>query len=304
LSGPADEYFQYYQPLCPLRVDTDEHRYLDIDSSKERFEEFTRAFADPKARTAKGHLIVVTGDKGYGKTSLIQRCAFWLKEQAKPHCRVVDLTDERWSAAETMESRIGLTLDWILDELRDDIDADDVARIKGHSDMDRSFRDLGRVLGNRLDGNGDPIPPIVLAVLLQGYPRRAEVAQYYNLARPGMFFFAEMFEEEEIKAVTAMRRTFNRFGTDASILAMTDLKSGDAKRLVDWILRERGKHPEITRETRLHFDDIIDRYRIGVSELTRLAWGAWRVAEEEAADEVTTTHILKYYAQNTFVNTV
>src|SRR6266496_3455810 len=68
---------QYFQPLCPLDRPTDEDRYLAIDSSVEMFTKFTDSFDDPAAWMASGHLIVVTGDRGYGKTSLIQRCAYW-----------------------------------------------------------------------------------------------------------------------------------------------------------------------------------------------------------------------------------
>jgi energy-coupling factor transporter ATP-binding protein EcfA2 len=300
LPGPVDEYLQ---PLSPLRVDAHKHRYLPVDSSQERFDDFTRTFADPAAWARKGHLVVVTGDRGYGKTSLIQRCVSWLQEQAAPHCKmvVVDLSDERWSLTETEEDRRRRTLDWILDTLRRDLQADQVAQIKNHADMMESFRDLGRVLSTRADGSGNALPPIVVAVLLQGYPRPSELEQYYSLARPGMFFFAEIFDHEDITAVTAMIPRFNRVSTDARALPLDVLKPGDADLLMDWIRRQGGGWPVVPDDiVREYFDSII-QYRVAMAELAKLTWGTLNVAAAEAATEVTVSHVARYYAQATFV---
>src|SRR5579859_6532054 len=95
----------YTRPLCPLRIDAHLDRYLMIDSFEERLGAFQAAFAEPAGWIGQGHLVVVTGERGYGKTSLIQRCAAWLRDQAggtgaigQPRCRivVVDLSDQGW----------------------------------------------------------------------------------------------------------------------------------------------------------------------------------------------------------------
>lgn len=304
LSGPVDDYLQ---PLCPLRVDAHKRRYLAVDSSEERFADFTAAFADPADWVSKGHLVVVTGDRGYGKTSLIQRCACWLNEQAMTYCKVVvvDLSDERWSETEPESERIRQTLEWMLDALRDALEPHEVTQIKSHTRIVDSFRDLGRVLGPRPSGNGSASQPIVLVVLLQGYPKPAEVAEYYSLARPGMFFFAELFESEDMRAITAMMPRFNRFTTNAHLLPLNVLKPGDADLLVDWIRREGGNWPKVPHEiVRDYFDSIITRYKVGMAELTKLAWGTLGVAAAEAAHEVTVNHIAQYYEQDKYEKTV
>lgn len=302
LSNSIDEYLK---PLSPLRNAADKSRYLDVDRSEEKFAEFTNAFKDPADWTARAHVVVVTGDSGYGKTSFIQRCAAWLDENAaSAKCKVVvvDLSDERWSA-EPEQGRLHRTFNWILDGLRTTVQMEDISRISSHDDIVDSFRDLGRVLGAQVTGNGQPLPPVVLVVLLQGYASPAEVQQYYNLARPGMVFFAEIFEQEAIEGISVMRPSFNRVSTEAHLLAMDVLKSGDAERLVEWIKRQGGNWPEmpdgIVRE---HFERIIERYKIGMSELTRLAWSTLAIAAEEAAAEVTTTHITQYYEQSKYLS--
>ena len=303
MSGLVDEYLQ---PLCPLHIDGHEHRYLAIDSSEERFNDFTRTFADPASSMDKGHLVVVTGDRGYGKTSLIQRCAFWLREQAKSHCKVVvaDFSDERWPSTDTEEERLRRTFDWIMDELRDTLERDEVTQIRGYADMMESYRDLGRVLRDRVGSNGDAAPPVLLIVLLQGYPRPPELEQYYMLARPGMLFFAELFESEDMAKMAEMMPRFNKHGTDVHLLAMDELKSGDADLLVDWIRQYGGNWPDVPREIVRKYFDFIIRYKVGMSQLSKLTWGTLAVAAAESASSVSDEHVARYYALDRYEKTV
>ena len=303
LPGLADE---YYLPLRPLSEPGHEGRYLAVDSSEKRFSEFTKAFADPVGWIAKGHLIVVTGDRGFGKTSLIQRCAAWLRDVKQNHCRVVvvDLSDERWSPEDTEEERARQTFDWMLDTLRDVLHADEISQILRRPKISESFRDLERVLSSQRDPNGDPLPPIALVVLLPGYPRAMELARYYTLARKSMFFFAELFDKDDTEAFIGEMLTFNRIGVDAYHLALSVLKQGDATLLVDWIKREGGNWPDVPMAIRDHFDSIVDGHQIGMSELVRLAWGALSVAANEAATQVTHEHINRYYEMKIFASPV
>jgi hypothetical protein len=298
LSVPVD---QYFQPLCPLLRDVDEDRYLAVDSSKECFDKFTAAFADPASWHSKGNLVVVTGDRGYGKTSLIQRCAFWLREEAKSHGRVVvvDLSDERWGESTAEADRLNSTFDWIQDGLRDILRDDEVAQITKHAELREAYRDLGRVLSSRVDSQGNP-QPVLLIVLLQGYPRAAEVAQYYRLARPGMFFFAELFDKEQTAEVTAMMPDFNRVATDVHHLALNILKSGDANLLVDWIRRNGGGGPEVPEAISDLFNSFITECKMGIRELSKLAWGTLAIAAAEPTQFVTTDHVFKYYLHDRY----
>ena len=304
LPGLADE---YYLPLRPLSEPGHEGRYLAVDSSEERFSEFTAAFADPARWAAKGHLVVVTGDRGFGKTSLIQRCAAWLRDAKQSHCRVVvvDLSDERWPAEDTEEERVGQTLDWVLDELRDVLHADEISQILQRPNISESFRDLERVLSSQRDRNNNaPLPPIALVILLPGYPRPVEVARYYTLARKGMFFFAELFDKDDIEVFRGERPAFNRAGVDTHHLTLSVLKLGDATLLVDWIKREGGNWPDVPTAIKDHFDSLVDEHKIGISELVRLAWGSLSVAANEAAIQVTHEHINRYYEMKIFASPV
>jgi energy-coupling factor transporter ATP-binding protein EcfA2 len=301
LPGRVDEYLL---PLRPLSVPAHEKRYLAVDRSQERFSEFTVAFADPADWAVKGHMVVVTGDRGFGKTSLIQRCAAWLRNHSQSHCRVVvaDLSDERLSAEDTEDERIRQTLDLVLDELRNTLQADEISKIRGRPSVNESFRDLERVLSSRSDLNNVPEPPIELVILLPGYPRPAEVARYYTFARRGLFFFAELFDKDDIEVFFQTRSAFNRVGVDIHHLALGMLKLGDATLLVDWIKSEGGNWPDVPMAIKDYFDRIVDKYSIGISELARLAWGALCVAADESASGVTHEHISRYYEMEKFAS--
>lgn len=291
----------YCVPLRPLSEPAHAARYLAVDSSQERFREFTAAFADPVSWAAKGHLIAVTGDRGFGKTSLIQRCAAWLHDVNQSCCRVivVDLSDERWPPLETEEKRVALTFAWLIDGLRGVLQQSEVTRIMEHSEISESFRDLERVLANQLAPDGTPLP-VVSVILLPGNPRPMEVARYYDLARKGMFFFAELFDKDDIDDFIRAKPTFNRIGVDTHHLSLGVLKPGDATLLMDWIKRQGGNLPSVPTAIKDHFDGLVDEHKIGISELAKLAWGTLSVAVSEAAAQVTHEHINRYYEMKIF----
>ena len=302
--GSVDEYLM---PLCPLRFDTHKERYLAIDSYAERLNEFQQVFTDPEQWTAKGHVVVVVGDRGFGKTSLIQQYALWLRDKPQNHCEVavVDLSDESWRQDEPRDERLARARNWIVDSLSTVLSEPDVTRIKTNTDMEASFRDLGRVLSTRRDGDGKALPPIVPVVLLPGNPRlvAAEIDRYYSVARPGMFFFGELLERGDKERFESMTPGFRRSSVDLHVFAMDILKSGDAKLLIEWIRNHTGGWPDmpdsIVKEV---IDDYMVKYKLGIAELAKLTWGTLHVAAAAGADVVTIEHINRYFAQNLYVS--
>jgi energy-coupling factor transporter ATP-binding protein EcfA2 len=289
---------RYFQPLRPLDEPADEHRYLAIDNSEEMFKKFREDFSEPANWISRGHLVVVTGDRGYGKTSLIQRCAHWLKQHPQRDCEIVvlDLSDSNWGS-EAWDARIQRTFNRIVNKLSSYLTEGQISELKAYShDIDDSYYYLGPALRSGRSRTTQNAPPIVLIVLLPGYPTAAEVTRYYDLACPGTFFFAEVYEPDQIKMISNEMPNFNRPKTDIQHLVTSVLKSGDAELLADWIRRERPGRPELpSAVVRDRFDSLITHPRISVSELTRLAWGVLRFAAEDAADLVTDAHFAKYY---------
>jgi hypothetical protein len=291
---------QYFQPLCPLENPDDKSRYLDIDSYEEMFKKFKDAFDDPGDWNASSHVIVVTGDRGYGKTSLIQRCAHWLRvEKPQQACNVVvlDLSGERWPV-ETGDERIKRTFGRIINKLKSYLPKETISELIGHShDINDSFYYLGQALKAKVSATHGALP-IALVVLLPSYSTASEVARYYNLACPGTFFFAEIFEVEDTRKVRDEISKLSRSRADFLPLAMSVLKVGDANKIANWIRNERPGNPVLPNKiVQERFDSLIDGRKISISELNRLAWGVLRFAAKEAADQVTDRHFAQYYEE-------
>lgn len=296
---------EFDDPLRPLYQPDDERRYLPVDSIEEMFGRFTAAFGDPADWIAKGHLIVVTGDRGCGKTSLIQRCAYWLKTRPQPNCKlvIVDFSDEQWT--DTEDQRTKRVFSRILDLLgqSEDLRTSVLERIRTYeADLNDAYYHLSQALGSRQTEQGEPLPPVALAVLLPGYPKPAEVKRYYEIARPGIFFFAEVFEVADIHAIRFEMPRLNRANVGVHHLGTGVLNPGDAYKLVDWFRGAGHDSPEFPDEiVRVHLNGPVEYYsKVSIRELTKLAWGLLCVAKEEAADRVTETHVARYYEQLVF----
>jgi hypothetical protein len=265
----------YFQPLRPVQVPGDMRRYLDIDSIGEIFGKFATRFDDPARWPRQGHVIVVTGDRGFGKTSLIQRCAHWLRFYQQSKCEVtyLDLSDERWTGEG--KDRVKRVFSRMLHHVRDDISAAALSEISGEKlDIADSFKYLSDAMSVRRDDAGKLLLPLVLLVTLPPYPKPSEITQYYNLAQAGMFIFAEVFEEDETHEIIRNMHGYDRSGVDAYALPLSVLKPGDAMRLADWIRIARPGPPELTdRIIRDHLDSLVIKRRISMSELMRLTMG-------------------------------
>jgi hypothetical protein len=302
--GSVPSAAEYFRPLRPLHVLDDENRYLDIDSAEELYSNFIQDFADPARWTDQGHVVVVTGDSGYGKTSLIQRCARWLRDYQQQECEVVvlDLSDEQWGIDENQADRIARVFGRMLHILRSDLTEQAMADIKGNSpDMIDSFKYLGDALRSRWDDSGVLQPPIVIVVLLPGYPKPSEIVKYHDLVQPGMFFFAEMFEPEHIGNMIERMKGFKRSEAKVSHLATSVLKSGDAELIAEWIRSERPGAPELPDEIVSHrLVPLITQWQVSMSEFTRTALGVLDCAAAESAPRVTDDHFFQYYQQREF----
>ena len=68
-TGPGSK-----EPLCPWRNPVHGTYYVDIDSTGAAFAEFERRVLPFPPSAEQGSLVVVTGETGCGKTSLIHRC--------------------------------------------------------------------------------------------------------------------------------------------------------------------------------------------------------------------------------------
>ncbi|MEO3813820.1 hypothetical protein ABGB17_32895 [Sphaerisporangium sp. B11E5] len=66
-------------PLCPWRYRGHERLYVPVDETEEAFRHFRGRFGDINMLVRSGHVVVVDGVEGSGKTSLIHRCVHDLR---------------------------------------------------------------------------------------------------------------------------------------------------------------------------------------------------------------------------------
>lgn len=291
----------YTRPLCPLDGKFDMSRYLLLDGAEERFAEFQGFFADPGAWTA-GQVVVVTGEKGYGKTSLIQRCAAWLVAAAAEagHCHVipVDLSDEEWPSDELLEDRMNRTLDRILAKLGTRLIDKDHIRIGNRKGAADKFHELGEILSTRKVRLADEDLPLGVVVLLDGYPSPDTVEAFYRITKKGMFFFAEMFEEEDRRRAREFASAPWRRGAAYRALELGALKPGDPDRFVEWVNSLNRNWPTVLPEISDFFNRNFIPQGAGMGKLAKVFWGALDIAIEQNASELTDGHIAAYYAKS------
>jgi energy-coupling factor transporter ATP-binding protein EcfA2 len=289
-----------------------EKRCLPVDSSQERFVDFTAQFTHPADWIDAGRVVLVTGDKGFGKTSLMQRCAAWLLDRSahEPRYRliVVDLSDARWPTDQTNDAvrqeprgsdasdvRMQRTLDAMLDKLAGLalISPESRARIERPSRVGDRFSALGELLESLRDSDD---LTVVMAVLLEGYPIPSEVTGYYNSAAKGMFFFAEMFRPEYVSQIAYEKPKYNRNSAYLHILPLGAVKPADLRAFADWIRDTGNNFPEFPD---LVLDEIrsgVIQRESGVLELAKMMWGALRAAQRRGVAEVSTIDFVEYYA--------
>jgi energy-coupling factor transporter ATP-binding protein EcfA2 len=288
------------KPLRPLRELSHAERYRPIDNYAVQFEKFIEIFNRQAAWIAKGHLFVVTGDRGYGKTSLMQRCAYWMtKERSQDYCEVivVDISDEDWRKDDS-EMRRTRVRDWILRELTGPLERDIIKEIYDQEDLLASFQILGHALSARKVE--DIRRPIVLIVLLPGYPTPDELREYYRISRPGMVFFAEMFDERHISFIANNRMDwFKRAEVDAHLLQMGVLNPGDQELVTTWLQENLRNCPDITDPQVLQsLSTFLKNQKIGISALMSFILGAVRCTHDARARKVELEHIMANFARD------
>ncbi|TYK49063.1 ATP-binding protein [Actinomadura decatromicini] len=196
--------------LEPHRVKEHKEHYVDTRSFKSCFDEFKEEFSDLEMIRDRGHLVYVHGAHGTGKTSLICRCAHYLKELSTPaEVRVVDARSLVGPTGTPQRRMLGLALRicWELlasQHFRDDQNRkqqvqnviSDIERLKGDRtltpDMIRAeistmlFEiDLASVRGG----------PLVVVILPRS-TNLADVCLYADVVQPCMLFFTEIQDED------------------------------------------------------------------------------------------------------------
>lgn len=195
-----------YAPLCPY-LNKDHHTfYVPVDDTEKEFIRFQNTMNSAGRLSGRGRLVVVTGESGCGKTSLINRCAAWLRDElvnAKLTGEILTLTDSG-----SLDQSIMLRMEQVLTDLVDNlsneqswVDAVHIdllkKRIKEIEELkdtsDRQSRHVAKVNGVYKYLN-DALPTGRIAIILLPPSSRLvdEIRYYAGFAKhPRIVFFAE-----------------------------------------------------------------------------------------------------------------
>lgn len=274
-------------PLNPVRHDGHVSFYVPVDNTETAFRQFQVQFHDPSHLVDTGRLVVVTGDRGCGKTALVNRCAHWLKHQLATvglHGEVVDVTREARENQPISERRLRVCTAlvdkmyeqrWCVSELYRDM----------RDRPDDAYRNLAGYLTAGL----------VLIVLL---PRSAdlteELVSYAADARRRIVFIGET----SYGLPDERRHRLDHTGDAPAVhLTVSALGKRDASRFAEERLGRlpAGTLPRVAPNA---LDDYTaSRQRVSIGEVQRLLYGMYEKLRVQAdrPDEVTYEHISRHF---------
>ncbi|MGH3549814.1 MAG: ATP-binding protein [Pseudonocardiaceae bacterium] len=254
-----------YAPLCP-HLDKDHRRfYVPVDDTEQQFRHFKQTMNSVRWLTERGRLVVVSGEPGCGKTSLINRCAAWLRDElaeVQLKGEIFTLTDSG-TPSQPIMLRMEQVVTDLVDNLRDErrgvspqhIDLLE-RRIREIEDIeetsDRQIRHLAKV--DRVYRNlHDALPEDRIAIVL--LPPSAdlvdEIKSYADFVRhPRIVFFAETDYVEAVQRTWPTMVTRDRM---APIL----LKVGQLNARDSWTYTDArqgsysgdGSFPKVSEDT-------------------------------------------------------
>jgi energy-coupling factor transporter ATP-binding protein EcfA2 len=278
---------RHTDPLNPVRNHGHLSLYVPVDNTETAFQDCQEQFRDASYLREIGRVVVVTGEQGCGKTALINRCAYWLREQLPAvglRGEIVDVTRQA-RVNESMADRRGKVCKAVVDTVyqRRLLVSDLVHQMR--EQPDDAYFNLAGCLP----------PELVLLVLLPpSADLTEELVTYATDARQRIVFFAETSDD----LPDERRHRLDQAGQAPPVyLEVGRLGEHDANRFAARRLRDvpEGALPRVAPEA---LDDYTTfRRHVSIGEVQRLLYGMYEKLRVQAdrPDEVTFQHISQYF---------
>jgi energy-coupling factor transporter ATP-binding protein EcfA2 len=297
------------RPLLPWRHRDHEGYYLAVDHTQRAYELFCDFLSDPEGDlTDGGRLVVVAGERGCGKSSVINRCVNYVVENMiGAECEVVDLTTStpmdfggELPVPERMDTYLDRLADEALTKLHEKyeiIEESSGAPVPAQSAYAKVSRQLGTVPAVAVV----ILPPFEDAVAStsgpSGAPNRYHpVKHYMGFREPRIIFFAESLNAPEVL------RWHDQLGgaerEDALVIEVGPLKGDDGWTFVDGRVRKCA-HPGVPAAARQTMREVLnDHGPMSLSRLQKACFDLWEEALDSAdVDEIGKHDFDRYYNQ-------
>ncbi|MGV3660748.1 MAG: hypothetical protein ACO1TE_11210 [Prosthecobacter sp.] len=286
-------------PLCPW-VDTEhENGYISVDGTEDAFQQFSAKLTDWNLMR-DGIAVLVAGEDGCGKTSLIHRCAArlmtWQKETYRQEGVIVDRSFENLSGMVILK-KCEDTANGILQGVRerDGFLAPDVSKslpeIPSGGDqiaLRRAIEELSRKLGRAKRHAAVICPKIELPEELQTY-----LSIFY---RAGVSIFLESDDDAILRAAQRLSREGKKTVTT---LQVGGLSVDDGWRFVEARMKRLTDSDQSPAFARTGVDEYMQKRmtnaRISVRELERVCMALYVEAKANAHKEIRYQHFADYY---------
>lgn len=312
-----------HAPLCPHSDRAHDKLYVPVDDTENQYGRFQGTMNSVSQLAEGGRLVIVAGGKGCGKTSLINRCATWLRDElAKPETQlkgvIFALTDCA-TLNQSVKLRTELVITNLVDHLRDERHEVNFQHIDKLSRSIREIQDIRDTQDSKdkelhvakvdlaykyLMSDALPIDRIAIILLPpSGDLTKDEIQNYAGLAKhPRIVFFVESdYVEDAGRVWSAMHNS----GRKAPILLKVGLLNADD----GWTYADARQggcsaDPSFPRVSKKTMQRVTQERVVSVGRLHRLLHGVYEDLAAQSTSlplpEISYEHIADYYFRSNF----
>lgn len=267
-------------PLCPYTHPEHENFYVPVDHTEKAFEVFKKALGDdPSALRAEGRLTVALGWDGCGKTSLLNRCANWVKAELRQGCHIVSLVDAARDSdpREVRENRVFKLLvhELFARDLIDPKQREDLTEALDKGDLDFGYFYASRYVLKPKN--------VVLVVLLPRTEIPLEVESYAKRAYPNLVFLAESRKVEAVGSYWPRIESAHDSSTPIRLEVGT-LAQGDGWAFVQARKGDRTDAPDYPYVSEETIRRVTVARKLSIGELHKLLYGTYQELLEQIKD--------------------